>query len=55
VTGTLLAGIVGALLAVPLVAFLNSTITALRHPIEETVVSLEKRPANPTPDAEGEA
>jgi predicted PurR-regulated permease PerM len=29
-TGTLLAGIVGALLAVPLVAFLNSTIRALR-------------------------
>jgi predicted PurR-regulated permease PerM len=29
-TGTLLAGIVGALLAVPFVAFLNSTITALR-------------------------
>jgi predicted PurR-regulated permease PerM len=31
VSGTLLAGIVGALLAVPLVAFLNSTISALRH------------------------
>jgi putative heme transporter len=30
VTGTILAGIVGALLAVPLVAFLNSTIHALR-------------------------
>jgi predicted PurR-regulated permease PerM len=30
VTGTLLAGIVGALLAVPFVAFLNSTIHALR-------------------------
>jgi predicted PurR-regulated permease PerM len=29
-TGTILAGIVGALLAVPFVAFLNSTITALR-------------------------
>jgi predicted PurR-regulated permease PerM len=29
-TGTLLAGIVGALLAVPFVAFLNSTISALR-------------------------
>jgi predicted PurR-regulated permease PerM len=29
-TGTILAGIVGALLAVPLVAFLNSTIRALR-------------------------
>jgi putative heme transporter len=31
VTGTILAGIVGALLAVPLVAFLNSTIHALRQ------------------------
>ena len=30
-TGTLLAGIVGALLAVPFVAFLNSTVTALRR------------------------
>lgn len=30
VTGTLLAGIVGALLAVPLVAFLNTTISTLR-------------------------
>ena len=31
ITGTILAGIVGALLAVPFVAFLNSTIHALRH------------------------
>lgn len=31
VTGTILAGIVGALLAVPLVAFLNATIHALRE------------------------
>lgn len=31
-TGTLLSGIVGALLAVPFVAFLNSTIHALREP-----------------------
>ena len=31
-TGTLLAGIVGALLAVPFVAFLNATIHALRSP-----------------------
>jgi len=30
ISGTILAGIVGALLAVPLVAFLNSTIHALR-------------------------
>jgi putative heme transporter len=34
-TGTLLAGIVGALLAVPFVAFLNSTISALRSPPPE--------------------
>ena len=32
ITGTVLAGIVGALLAVPLVAFLNATITALHQP-----------------------
>jgi predicted PurR-regulated permease PerM len=31
-TGTILAGIPGALLAVPLVAFLNATVRALRHP-----------------------
>jgi predicted PurR-regulated permease PerM len=31
-TGTILSGIVGALLAVPFVAFLNSTISALRTP-----------------------
>jgi predicted PurR-regulated permease PerM len=31
ITGTILAGIVGALLAVPLVAFLNSTVHALRQ------------------------
>jgi predicted PurR-regulated permease PerM len=31
ITGTLLAGIVGAVLAVPLVAFVNSTISALRQ------------------------
>jgi predicted PurR-regulated permease PerM len=30
-SGTLLSGIVGALLAVPLVAFLNSTVLALRR------------------------
>lgn len=36
-TGTLLAGIVGALLAVPFVAFLNTTIHALRHPPETSV------------------
>lgn len=31
-TGTILAGIVGALLAVPFVAFVNTTVQALRHP-----------------------
>jgi predicted PurR-regulated permease PerM len=35
VTGTLVAGIPGALLAVPFVAFLNSTIHALRRPMSE--------------------
>jgi len=47
VTGTILAGIPGALLAVPLVAFLNSTIHALRHPpdaVLEPGVILEKLP-----------
>jgi hypothetical protein len=39
VTGTLLGGIVGALLAVPLVAFLNSTISALRHGAASIVVA----------------
>jgi predicted PurR-regulated permease PerM len=39
VTGTLLAGIVGALLAVPLVAFLNSTISALRHGSASLVIA----------------
>jgi predicted PurR-regulated permease PerM len=52
-TGTLLAGIPGALLAVPLVAFLNTTITALRRPLEmpKTQAVLEKLP----PDAPAEA
>ncbi len=36
VTGTVLAGIVGALLAVPLVAFLNATVHALRDTPVET-------------------
>ena len=34
-TGTLVAGIVGALLAVPLVAFVNSTVHALRRPLPD--------------------
>lgn len=48
-TGTLLAGIVGALLAVPLVAFLNSTIHALREspavPEGESGFPVEERDA----------
>ena len=59
-TGTLLAGIVGALLAVPFVAFLNSTIHALRagpaEPVSEPEVpvlekeELQDEPADPSPD-----
>lgn len=58
-TGTILAGIVGALLAVPFVAFLNSTIHALRAgPIDaadaaEVVLEKEKapdEPVDPSPD-----
>jgi predicted PurR-regulated permease PerM len=61
-TGTLLAGIVGALLSVPFVAFLNSTIHALRatpaepvgdsrFPIEEEDASGEAvDAADPSPD-----
>jgi predicted PurR-regulated permease PerM len=58
ITGTVLAGIVGALLAVPLVAFLNATIHALRDPLEAAVetrqqdelpdVQLDKRGADDT-------
>jgi predicted PurR-regulated permease PerM len=47
-TGTILAGIVGALLAVPLVAFLNSTIHALR---EETLPA-KALVSDPPPDEE---
>ncbi|MCU1657661.1 MAG: putative PurR-regulated permease PerM [Pseudonocardiales bacterium] len=36
VTGTILAGIPGALISVPLVAFLNSTIRSLRGPLDVT-------------------
>ncbi len=63
-TGTLLAGIVGALLAVPFVAFLNSTIHALRaapaEPVGDSGFPVEEReegaagaaldPADPSPD-----
>jgi predicted PurR-regulated permease PerM len=50
-TGTLLAGIVGALLAVPFVAFLNTTISALRAspatPAAEPSVDGRDRPDGP--------
>lgn len=58
-TGTLLAGIVGALLAVPLVAFLNSTIHALRDTpaLPEDGFPVEERagPADPVDAAEPSA
>lgn len=48
VTGTTLAGIPGALLAVPLVAFLNATVAALRRPLEVSATErvLRKMPAD---------
>ncbi|MGN6607657.1 MAG: AI-2E family transporter [Jatrophihabitans sp.] len=48
ITGTTIAGIPGALLAVPLVAFLNATIAALRRPLEVAATEqvLRKMPAN---------
>ena len=60
ITGTILAGIVGALLAVPFVAFLNSTVHALRHtpagdspfPIRDETAADEpaEEPAQPSSD-----
>ena len=52
ISGTILAGIVGALLAVPLIAFLNSTISALRGagPVEPPAAD-----APPVPRSEREA
>lgn len=46
ITGTILAGIPGALLAVPFVAFLNSTVAALRRPLDvsATQETLRKLP-----------
>ena len=58
-TGTILAGIPGALIAVPLVAFLNTTIRALRAPLPEDAtadqqerVVYEEVEGEPPPDAE---
>jgi predicted PurR-regulated permease PerM len=52
-TGTILAGIPGALLAVPLVAFVNTTVHALRRPLElsKTEAVLEKLPPHAPADA----
>src|SRR5919197_1342719 len=47
-TGTILAGIVGALLAVPFVAFLNSTIRALRASSDGPVLVKKDEPAEPS-------
>ena len=56
---TILAGIPGALIAVPLVAFLNTTIRALRAPLPEDAtadqqerVVYEEVEGEPPPDAE---
>jgi predicted PurR-regulated permease PerM len=61
-TGTVLAGIVGALLAVPFVAFLNATIHALRAPpavpVGDSGSPVEQKPIDhgdePTPDGDGD-
>jgi predicted PurR-regulated permease PerM len=41
VSGTILAGIPGALMAVPLTAFLNTTVRALRSPLDDFVTGIE--------------
>jgi putative heme transporter len=48
-TGTLLAGIPGALIAVPLVAFLNVTIRAMRAPLADVVIEEEALADDPPP------
>jgi hypothetical protein len=52
-TGTILAGIPGALLAVPLVAFLNTMTKALRRPLEipKTQSVLQNLPPDAPADA----
>jgi len=53
-TGTILAGIVGALLAVPFVAFLNTTISALRAaPVPPAAAEAMADGDGPPPDAPG--
>jgi predicted PurR-regulated permease PerM len=55
-TGTIIAGIVGALLAVPFAAFLNSTVQALQHTPEQPEVGLELPIIDATePDESAEA
>ena len=48
VTGTILAGIAGALLAVPLAAFLNSTVSALREDLPGTAAPAGSEPLGAT-------
>lgn len=50
VTGTILAGIPGALIAVPLVAFLNTTGRALRTPLTDVQSADQAGVAAPEPD-----
>ncbi|MGH8960036.1 MAG: AI-2E family transporter [Jatrophihabitantaceae bacterium] len=57
ITGTTLAGIPGALLSVPFVAFLNSTVRALRDPVDEQLAtgpegSTDEQPAAQPPVGE---
>jgi predicted PurR-regulated permease PerM len=59
VTGTLLAGIPGALIAVPFVAFVNTTVRALRAPLpegrpeeEQEEVVYEEVEGEPPPDSD---
>ena len=53
--GTLVAGIVGALLAVPFVAFLNSTIHALREPLPAAAEEAEALDVDPDEGPPGSA
>jgi predicted PurR-regulated permease PerM len=64
VTGTILAGIPGALIAVPLVAFINTTTHALRAPLpddalpsdrQDQIVENDAGQANAPPDAPPDA
>ncbi len=52
--GTALAGIPGALIAVPFVAFINTTVRALRAPLDEPAAEIESEAGvrDPTPEHE---